>query len=486
MAGSIKKNAFYNVLLNISQVIFPLITAPYVSRVLEPDGVGLFNFANTYAGYFALVALLGIPTYGVREVAKARDDKESLSMLVSQLMTIAVMTTVVVSAVYLITIAVVGQLTENYIIFLLAGFVIYLAPFKINWYYQGLEEFGFITMRSLILRTLGIICLFVFVRTKSDLVIYIIISVLTGILADIWNFTRMWMSGVRPRLTSKGLRQHIKPLLILFASSVAISIYTVLDTIMLGFIKDYEEVGYYSNAMHMSRILVTAVASLSLVAVPRVSYYMKNKDYDNINRFMNKSLSVVAFLAFPTAIGLSCIAPTFIPLFFGDKYMGAIIPLMILSMLIIVIGFNNLTGMQILIGMGLDKLFLYSVLTGTVSNFLMNCILIPMYGANGASVASVSAELLILIVMAYFVYRHTPIRLDRWVDILKAFAGTVVFFPLLILLEKVLDGWYLVGGFVLSGALVYVLIEALLRNEALSLLFTAISEKLKRTKQDSL
>ena len=169
MAGSIKKNAFYNVLLNISQVIFPLITAPYVSRVLEPDGVGLFNFANTYAGYFALVALLGIPTYGVREVAKARDDKESLSMLVSQLMTIAVMTTVVVSAVYLITIAVVGQLTENYIIFLLAGFVIYLAPFKINWYYQGLEEFGFITMRSLILRTLGIICLFVFVRTKSDL-----------------------------------------------------------------------------------------------------------------------------------------------------------------------------------------------------------------------------------------------------------------------------------------------------------------------------
>lgn len=469
MAQSITKNAFYNVLLNIASVIFPLITAPYISRVLEPDGVGLFNFSITYAGYFALVALLGIPTYGVREVSKMRDNKEQLRQLISQLMSIATFTTLGVTLVYIVTIALIGQLTENYIIFLIAGFSIYLAPAKINWYYQGIEEFGIITKVSLIVRTLSVFCLFIFVKEKDDLVIYLVIAVFGGVLADIWNYSKMCKSGIKPRLTLKGLKPHINPLLILFASSIAISIYTVLDTLMLGFITDYEEVGYYTNAMHMSKVILTAVTSLSLVAVPRVSYYMKNRDYDNINSLMNKSFSVVTFLAFPVAIGILCIAPTFVPLFFGVKFSGAILPLMILSMLIIAIGLNNLTGVQMLIGMGLDKLFLYSVLTGTVTNFLMNCFFIPLWGAIGASIASVIAETLILLVTIYFVYRHTQIRIIKWFDMVKALLGALSFFPIMMLLKSFFEGWWLVVAFVLIGGFSYLMIELLLHNSSLDL-----------------
>ena len=145
---SIKRNLFYNILLNVSAVIFPLITAPYLARVLEPDGIGLINFSGTYAGYFAMVAVLGIPNYGVREISKVRDDKQKLSQLVSQLMSISALITIGVTIIYLITIALIGQLNENAIIFFIAGFSIYLAPFKINWYYQGIEEFGYITLRS--------------------------------------------------------------------------------------------------------------------------------------------------------------------------------------------------------------------------------------------------------------------------------------------------------------------------------------------------
>lgn len=144
MPKSIKKNFLYNVLLNISSIIFPLVTSPYVARVLEPDGIGLYNFANTYANYFALVALLGMPIYGVREVAKVRDEKALLTNLISQLMTISIISTCLITAFYVLSIWIVGQLSENYIIFLLAGFAIYLAPFKINWFYQGLEEFSYI------------------------------------------------------------------------------------------------------------------------------------------------------------------------------------------------------------------------------------------------------------------------------------------------------------------------------------------------------
>ena len=477
MAHSLKKNTLYNVLLNITSVIFPLITAPYISRVLEPDGVGLFNFATTYAGYFALVALLGIPTYGVREVSKARNDKNALTTLVSQLMTIAAITTIVVSVIYILTILIIGQFSENYVIFLFAGFLIYLAPFKINWYFQGIEEFGTITKVALTIRTLSVMSLFVFVNEKDDLVIYVIISVFGGVIADLWNYIRMWLSGIRPKFILKGLRPHLNPLFVLFISSIAISIYTVLDTLMLGFITDYDEVGFYTNAMHISRVILSAVTSISLVAVPRVAYYMSVRDYDNINVLINKSFSVVSFLAFPIAVGLSCISPTFIPLFFGVKFVGSVIPMIILSFLIVIIGFNNLTGMQILIGMGYDRLFLYSMLVGTISNFVLNCALIPLLGAVGASVSSVVAELLVLLVSGIMVYKKTLVRIRIWAVMLQNFIGAIALIPLLFLLQHYFDAWNLICVFAICGVFLYLVVEALFKCSTIALLLSLVTKK---------
>lgn len=476
---SIKRNFLYNVLLNISSVIFPLITAPYVSRVLEPDGIGIYNFANTYAGYFALVALLGIPTYGVREVSKLRDDKEGISTLVSQIMSIATFTTIGVTIAYVASLFFVNQLTENFLIFLLAGFLVYLAPFKINWYYQGLEEFGYITFRTLVIRTASVICLFVFVRDKEDLIIYVLISVLAAVFTDIWNYIKMRRSGIRPRLTTKGLKPHMRPLLTLFASSIAISIYGVLDTLMLGFIKGYEEVGFYTNAMNMSKVILTAVTSLSIVAVPRVSYYMQNKDYSGINSLMNKSFSVVSLLSFPAAIGLICVSPSFVPLFFGELFWGSILPLMILSLLIIAIGLNNLTGVQILIGMGFDKFFLYSVIIGAISNFVLNCLLIPFYGSVGASIASVAAETIILVATTLFVYKNTPIRISNWKDILKALIGALILIPLMIILKQFLQGWVLIISYVLLGVLSFCFMEYILKNSSFIWICSTVLDKVK-------
>lgn len=478
MAQSIKKNFLYNIFLNISAVIFPLITAPYVSRVLEPDGIGINNFANTYAGYFALVALLGIPTYGVREVSKVRDDKKALSKLISELMSIAAITTIAVSLIFLLTIAIVGQLTENYMIFLIAGFAIYLAPFKINWYYQGIEDFGFITFRSLIIRTISVVLLFVFVREKGDLILFITLNVAGGILADVWNYVKMWKSGIRPYFTLTGLKQHLSPLFLLFSSSIAISIYTILDTLMIGFLTDYNEVGFYSNAMHMSKVLLMVVTSLSIVVVPRVSLYMKENNIEKINELMNKSFSVVLFLAFPAAIGMACLSPFFVPLFFGERFLGAVLPLMILSMLIIAIGLNNLTGVQVLIGMGLDKLFLYSVLMGTISNFVLNMCLIPLYGAVGASISSIFAETLILGVTSFYVYRYTPVRINQVRELFKVVLGSFPFIPMIVLLSSFLHGWILIFVFSICGSIFYLTFELILKNKSAELILSILKNKM--------
>lgn len=477
--ASIKRNLIYNVLLNLSRVVFPLITAPYISRILEPDGVGLFNFANTYAGWFALFAVLGIPTYGIREVAKIHDDKEALSRLLSELISVSCIATLVVTLIYIPSIFLIGQLDEDRVIFLVSGFLLYFAPFRIDWFYSGLEQFGYITLRTVIIRIISIVCMFVFVRTKSDLLVYVLLNVTGTICGDLWNFIKLLKSGIKPRLVMTGLKKHLSPLFILFTASIAISIYTILDTLMLGFMTDYQQVGFYNNASHISKVLLTVVTSLSAVAIPRMAQYCETREYDKINDLANKSFSLVSFFAIPTAFGIMCLAPTFVPLFFGVDFGGSVWPLMILSLLIIAVGLNNLFGVQILIGMGLDRLFLRSVLCGTVANFLLNILLIPVFGAIGASVASVFAEFLILAVTVWYVYRKTPIRLSgRVTDLFKSFGGTLFFLPIMMLLDRFFEGWMLVFLFIVCGGGIYALTQMWFKNTSVDLFLPVILQRL--------
>lgn len=480
MKKSLKLNFVYNVLINLSGVIFPFITAPYVARVLEPEGVGLFNFANTYAGYFALVAALGIPIYGVREVAKVKNSPEKLTVLVSQLISLNAIATILVTVVYLLSLHLIGQLNENYILFLIAGAILYMAPFKINWFFSGLEDFGFIALRTLAMRLCSLFFLFLLVHDKGDLIIYMLIYVLSTVLGDIWNYIMLLKYNVRPRFTLIGLKLHIKPLLILFSSAISISIYTVLDTLMIGFISDYAQVGYYNSASNITRAILATVTSFSAVAIPRISYYLKNGEDENINILMNKSFSVISFLAFPLSLGIFCVAPVFVPLFFGSEFYGAIIPLQILGFLIIAIGLNNLFGVQILIGLGLDKLFLYSVLMGMSLNVTMNSVLIYYFGAIGASIASLVAETLILFVMAYYVYKKTKIRINQLSDILKSLIGALLLVPIYIGVSRMFDSWFLVLGFAFIGFLSYILIEYVLKNKSLLFLVDIVSQKIKK------
>ena len=466
MAKSIKKNFLYNVLLNISKVIFPLITAPYVSRVLEPDGVGLFNFANTYAGWFALFAALGIPYYGIREVAKIRGDVDRQTRFVSEIVSISIIATVFCTVLMFLTLLFVPQLNENYIVFLVSGIILYTTPFKVDWFFQGKEFFGYITLRSLVIKTLSIVLLFLFVHEKSDLLLYVALNALCLVLNEIWNFVKLYRSGIHPYFTLSG-KVHIKPLLILFSSSIAISVYTVLDTLMLGFMTDYKEVGYYNCATHISKALLPIVTSLAAVALPRISQMQQEGNWLEINKLLSKSLSIVSFLSFPIAVGIIIIAPVFVPLFFGSEFYGTIQPLQVIILTVIAIGFSNLTGIQILLGLDYDKLFLYSILTGTVSNFLLNLMLIPTSGAVGAACSSVAAEVLILIVMSILIKKVTPVEFKRRKDLAISLVLSLLFIPIGRILLMWFDGWgyvfitsiicgifYLLGQYLLGSTII--------------------------------
>ena len=478
---SIKINFFFNILLNISKVLFPLITAPYIARVLEPDGVGLFNFSNVYAGYFALFAALGIPMYGIREVAKIRDDPKELNKFVSEVISISVVSTILCTLAYLISIFSISQLNENSIIFLVAGILLYTTPFRIDWFFSGKEEFGYITIRSLIIKTLSIIALFLFVHQKTDLIYYIIINVCSLVINEIWNYVMLYKAGIRPYFTLSGMH-HIKPICILFASVVAASIYTVLDTIMLGFMTDYSQVGFYNSAQHISKSLLPIATSLATVTMPRLSYYFKDAKWDQINDLVKKSISAISFLSFPISFGVICIAPEFVPLFYGEHFVKAIYPLQIIMGVVIAIGFSNLFGTQILLGLGKDKILLLTIIVGTVSNFTLNIFLIPHYGAIGASIASLIAEVLVTAAGYYLVKKTTPIIMGCKKEIFLCFVAVIFFIPIKLLLKQFIDGWILVFAFMFIGSTFYLAFQYFTKNSSMQLFIDLVKKKINRKK----
>jgi O-antigen/teichoic acid export membrane protein len=457
---SLKKNLVYNIVLNVANVLYPFITVPYVARVLGAEGVGITSFVTTFAGYFAILAALGIPTYGVRGISKVRDSAEKTGNLFSEMFSINILSSLLFSFLYIASIFFIPQLFELKSLLFVAGIQVFLSPFNIDWFFSGRENFKIITIRSLIIKILSLGALFIFVKTKDDLIAYLLLNVFAQLGNQFWNFFALHRSEIKIRITRNGLKQHLKPLLYLYASAIAISIYTILDTIMLGFMSNYTQVGYYTSATKISKLLLFLVTSLGPVILPRMAYYKETYQKDFINGVLAKSYAFVLFLSLPLATALILIAPDFVPFFFGKDFNGAILPLQILSLLLISIGLSNLSGVQILVGMGFDKPFMRSVLIGTITNIILNLSLIPDFGAIGSSVASVVAETLIAFASAYYVSKYTGIRFFSIPIFTKNLLAALSLIPLYFLLHHLnMPVWILMMVFFITGTVLYLFLQ---------------------------
>lgn len=402
---SLKKNAFYSILLNVSNVLFPFITTPYISRILGVENVGVVNFVMAYATYFVMFAMLGVSTYGMREIAKYGEgtNEKLRNKKFIELFSIISISSLLTSIVYIGSIFLVPMLYVQKEFLLVAGLMVYLASFNIEWYLSGREKFQMITIRSILVKLFMIVGMFVFVRTRDDVMPYMVLMVASMLLNHIWNwFYLLRHDFKRVNWKDLQLKYHIKPLLILFSATLAISIYTMLDTLMLGFMSSYAEVGYYTSAMKISRVAMPLVTAMSPVIFARVSILKEQGDFNQIRSVLQNSFLYMYTLAIPLTIGLIVIAPKFVPFFFGIDFMPTIVPLQLLSLLVLIIGMSNVYGSQLVQAMGYDRQFLWVVLIGTIINFGLNMILIFPLGAIGASVASIISELTVLIAMVVF------------------------------------------------------------------------------------
>lgn len=431
MAKSIKRNYIYNLIQQILTLLTPLITTPYISRVIGAEGIGIYSYASSIVTYFALFAALGTATYGQREISYCQDDKKRRSEVFWNNELLCIITTCISLCFY-------GVFCffqkENRIVFFILSLSLLDVCLNVSWLLTGLEEFGKIVLRNIIIKVVSIGFIFTFVRTKDDLIIYVLGLTLALIISDIslWPFVLKFID--RPKVKDLKPFSEIKVVFSMFVPTIAISIYTVLDKTMIGIItKNAAENGFYEQALKISRIALTVVTSLGAVMIPRIGYLFEKHDNDLVRQYMYRSYRFVGFIGIPMGLGLLAISPNFVPWFFGKGFEGVIPLIGVLGFLLLSIGINNVTGVQYLIPTKRQNTFTKTVLIGACVNLIANICLIPSLGAIGAAIASVLAETIIAITQLWIVRKEISSLAIIKQSLKYIISGFIMFFTLLLI-----------------------------------------------------
>lgn len=397
---SLKLNFIMNAMLTMSSFIFPLITFPYVSRVLLPVGTGKVSFATSLISYFSMFAQLGIPTYGIRACAKVRDNREELTRTAHELLMINLVMDVLSYAALGCALAFIPKLREERLLYIVVSSTILLTSIGMEWLYKALEQYAYITVRSIVFKFVALIAMFLLVHEQEDYLIYGGITIFAASASNILNLINAHKYiGLKP-VGHYNLRRHLKPVGVFFAMSCASTIYTHMDTVMLGFMTTDEEVGYYNAAVRIKTILVSIVTSLGTVLLPRASYYVEQDLKEEFKRISEKALRFVILLAAPMMLYFMMYAAQGIYFLSGPAYARSILPMQIVMPTLLFIGMTNILGIQILVPLGREKVVLYSEIAGAVVNLALNAVLIPRIGAAGAAIGTVAAEFAVLVVQA--------------------------------------------------------------------------------------
>lgn len=408
---SIKVNFVMNAILNISYIVFPLITFPYISRILLPEGTGKISFATSFTNYFLMFSQLGLQTYGIRECSKCREEKDKLTVLVSELFSINCILTVAAYLVLLIIVLGVPKFFEERKLILVMSVSIILNTLGMHYLFKGLEKYTYITVRSIIFKFLALIAMFLLIHSKEDYIVYGGISVFAASASSITNFihSKKYINKLTFRL--KKCKVHIEALSTFFLLDCATTFYTNLDVLMVGFINTNTDVGYYNAAVKIKLLLVSLVTSLGAVLLPRVSYYIKLGDNEKYLSTIKIAFHFIYLISIPMVVFFVINAKQCIYFLSGIEYEKSILPMKIIMPILLLTGLSNLISLQILVPNEHEKYVFISQVAGIAVDFVLNLILIPRFKSTGAAVATVMAEFIVLLFEIYFVKKKTQINI---------------------------------------------------------------------------
>ena len=409
---SVLVNGIFFSVYRVLNILFPLVTSVYVARILLADGTGRVAYAQNIVTYFTLVAALGLPTYGTREIAKIINNRKEYNTTFLELFIINAISTTICAVCYYSLCFFIPAFKADIKLYLVAGISILLNYINIDWLYQGREEYRYISIRGFVVKLICTLLLFVIVKNKTDYVIYAGLHCLI-----IGGNSFVNILGLKKRISldinKLHLMKHFKPLLILFATNIAIELYTMLDTTMLGIMCEKRIVGYYSYAMKTSKIIISVLSAATTVLLPRLSHLYSDGEKGKFNILGNKGILFLLLSSIPLATILCFNADYAVLFLYGSEYIPAISTLRILSMLIIPISFSTYLGIQILCSTGLEKKMLEAVSIGAALNIVLNSVLIPRFQQNGAAVASLISEVAVASIDFLFAYKVLKIHINR-------------------------------------------------------------------------
>jgi len=424
--ASVKRNFLFNILLVVSNIVFPVLVFPYIARILGPQGLGNAHFALQFSKYFVTIASLGIPIYGMREVAKVKNRKDKLNKLVSELLLLNIITAFISTLIYVIVLYSSGTLQQNTDLFAIAALQVLLGFLAIDWLFAGLEDFKIITIRSLVIRVITVAFLLLFVKTEGDVFPYLLISILSILSGHLWNLFYAF-TKVKFSFSNLNLSHHLKPIFIIFLMNVCIAMYTIFDTVWVGFLSTATAVGMYISAVKLSKIGIPIVSALGTVLLPRSARTFAANIQNPIH--LQTSFNFIVDLAMPIGVGMFLLAPELLLVFSGDAFTGALTSMRLLSFLPLFIGLSNLFGMQILSASGNDKLVLKSVFIGMLVNIFLNLFLVPTFAHDGAAFSIVVTEGVVTLITYYFAYQNFSIKFNLS-RMLKDFLLCLIFIPI--------------------------------------------------------
>lgn len=405
---SVKKNFIYNFSYQILVMILPLATTPYISRVIGAEGVGTQAYTYSIANYFVLFAMLGINNYGNRSIAMIRDNKDKLSRTFISIYMLQIITSTIMIIMYGLYIIFIAK--ENKIILAIQAIYIIGALLDINWFFFGIEEFKLTVIRNTIIKLASVLSIFIFVKNSDDLYLYSLILALSTLISQmvLWGYLKKYIKFTR--ITKEEIFSKVRPIFILFIPVIAVSIYKIMDKIMLGSMSSMIQVGYYENSEKIMNIPIGVITALGTVMLPRMSNLYANGNESEGKKYIGLSLEFIMFISFGAMFGLIGVSPVLIPIFLGNKFIDCINIVSVIAVTIVFLAWANVIRTQFLIPKKKDKIYIVSTTIGASVNLLINFLLIKRYGAIGASIGTIFAEASVCIYQSIMVRKELNIK----------------------------------------------------------------------------
>ncbi len=481
---SLKLNMLLNAVKNLMAIIFPLISFPYVSKALGVEALGRYNFAVSLITYITLIAGLGIETYAVREGAKYREDKEKMSKFASQIFSINMSSTVFAFLILFVLLIAVPKFQGYTVLLLVLSSQVIFTTVGVNWIFSIYEEFAYITIRSIIFQIFAIIAMFVFIKTPDDVLKYAVITAGVTVVSGIINFFVARKHCNIKIVFNVDWKSHIKPILILFASIASITIYTSSDTTILGFISGEYAVGIYTVAHKVYYIVKNLLFSAIVVTIPRMSLLLSQKNKSEANAVASSTLGTTVSLVVPAIVGLIALSREVIILISDEMYISAIPAQIILTVAIIFSMGGYFWGHAVLIPAKEENYYLKVTIISAITNVVLNFALIPFFAEEAAAVTTLIAEI-VAFLMCYLKAKKYVKTSGLTKVFIKSLIGASAIIPVALLLKLVIDNMIIyVGATVALSVMLYLIIEMILRNEAVTSITNEIIKKIKGAHSD--